>query len=42
MAIIKVFKEWRLKLQGLRDVAEVVTDYKSLEYFTTTKLLNQR
>jgi len=42
MAIVKAFEEWRPELQGLRDAAEVVTDHKNLEHFTTTKLLNQR
>ena len=40
IVIIKVFKEQRLELQGFKDVAKVVTDYKSFKYFTITKLLN--
>lgn len=42
LAIVKAFEEWRPELQGLEDPVEVLTDHKSLEHFTTTKLLNQR
>jgi len=42
LAIVKAFEEWRPELQGVQDPAEVVTDHKSLQHFTTTKLLNQR
>lgn len=42
LAIVKAFEEWRPELQGLENAVEVLTDHKSLEHFTTTKLLNQR
>jgi hypothetical protein len=42
LAIFKAFKEWRPELQGVQDPAEVVTDHKRLQHFTTTKLLKQR
>jgi transposase InsO family protein len=42
LAIIKALEEWRPELQGSREPFEVVTDHKNLEYFTTTKALNQR
>jgi hypothetical protein len=40
LAIISCFKEWRQYLEGT--FTEVLTDHKSLEYFTTTKQLNRR
>lgn len=42
LAIIKCLEEWRPELQGTRDAFEILTDHKNLEYFTTTKALNQR
>ena len=42
LAIIKCMEEWRPELQGTQDPVEIVTDHKNLEYFTTTKSLNQR
>lgn len=42
LAIIKCLEEWRPELQGTGEAFEVITDHKNLEYFTTTKALNQR
>jgi hypothetical protein len=42
LAIIKALEEWRPELQGIPDPFEIITDHKNLEYFTSTKALNQR
>jgi len=42
LAIIKSLEEWRPELQGTQEPFEIITDHKNLEYFTTTKALNQR
>ncbi|KAJ6437084.1 reverse transcriptase [Purpureocillium lavendulum] len=42
LAIIKALEEWRPELQGNASEFEIMTDHKNLEYFTTTKVLNQR
>jgi hypothetical protein len=42
LAIVKSLEEWRPELHGTQDPFEIVTDHKNLEYFTTTKSLNQR
>jgi hypothetical protein len=42
MAIIGAFEEWRPELQSIINPICVFSDHKHLEYFTTTKLLNQR
>jgi RNase H-like domain found in reverse transcriptase/Reverse transcriptase (RNA-dependent DNA polymerase)/Integrase zinc binding domain len=42
LAIIKCLEEWRPELQGTQESFEILTDHKNLEYFTTTKALNQR
>jgi hypothetical protein len=42
LAIIKCLEEWRPELQGTTKPFEILTDHKNLEYFTTTKALNQR
>jgi hypothetical protein len=42
LAIIKSLEEWRPELQGSQEEFEIITDHKNLEYFTTTKALNQR
>ena len=39
LAIFKAFKIWWHYLEGPIDI---VTDYKNLEYFSTTKMLTQR
>ena len=40
LAIVKSFKEWRPKLA--RGLTKVLTDYKNLEYYMSTKQLNRR
>jgi hypothetical protein len=42
MALIRCFEEWRLELEGAKHPIKVLTDYRNLEYFMTTKLLNRR
>src|SRR5207244_3812681 len=42
MAIVRYFKEWRAKLEGLPYIIEVLSDHKNLEYFISTKLLSRR
>jgi hypothetical protein len=41
LAIIRAFKEWRHLLQGTEKAIQVVTDHKNLEYFSSSKQLNQ-
>jgi hypothetical protein len=40
MAIIRAFEEWHPELQSIINPICVLSDYKMLEYFTMTKLLN--
>ena len=42
LAIFEAFKIWRYYLEGLAYPIDVVTDYKNLEYFSTTKILTRR
>jgi len=42
LAIFEAFKIWQHHLEGLVYPIDVVTDYKNLEYFSTTKVLTQR
>ena len=42
LAIFKALKIWRHYLEGLVYSINIVTDYKILEYFSTTKVLTQR
>ena len=42
LAIIRAFEEWRPELEGSKYLVIVITDYKNLEYFISTKLLNRR
>jgi hypothetical protein len=42
LAILYSFKAWRRYLEGLLYRVQVFTDHKNLEYFITTKVLNQR
>jgi hypothetical protein len=37
LAIMKVFKEWRVYLEGVTLLVKVLIDHKNLLYFTTTK-----
>jgi hypothetical protein len=41
LAILDCFKTWRGYLEGLLHTVQVFTDYKNLEYFMTTKVLNR-
>ncbi|SPC60765.1 uncharacterized protein UHOD_11147 [Ustilago sp. UG-2017b] len=41
-AIVAAFKHWRQYLEGAKFPVQVLTDHRSLEYFTTTKQLNCR
>lgn len=42
LAIVKCLEEWRPELQGTAVAFDIMTDHKNLEYFQTTKVLNQR
>jgi len=42
VVIVNCFQEWRHFLMGAPEENVVFTDYKNLEYFNTTKLLNRR
>lgn len=42
LAIVKSFQQWRADLARTNSVVRVWTDHKALEYFMTTKQLNQR
>ena len=44
LAIIRALQEWRPELEGLsrKDRFEILTDHQSLEYFMTTRQMNQR
>lgn len=42
LAIVSCFKEWRHYLEGSAHTVTVLTDHRSLEYFTTTKQLSRR
>jgi len=42
LAIFEAFKIWRHYLEGSASPIDVVTDYKNLEYFSTTKVLTCR
>ena len=39
LTTIEAFKIWRPYLEGSPTLVDVVTDYKNLEYFSTTNLL---
>jgi hypothetical protein len=42
LAVIRCFKKWKPKLKETSSPIKIITDYRNLEYFTTTKLLNCR
>ena len=42
MAIIRCFEEWRVELELSPHLIRVLSDYKNLEYFMSTKLLSCR
>ena len=41
MAIVRCFDEWRAELETMEHPIQVLSDYKYLEYFMSTKLLNR-
>jgi len=41
-AIVAAFQDWAYMLMSVDDQILVYTDHKNLEYFNTTKTLNQR
>lgn len=42
LAIVDAVREWRVYLEGAKFTIDIVTDYKNLQYFLTTKALNRR
>ena len=42
LAIFEAFKIWWHYLEGLAYPIDIITDYKNLEYFSTTKVLTWR
>jgi hypothetical protein len=42
LAIIRCFEEWRPELEGSKNPILVLSDYRNLEYFMSTKMLNRR
>jgi hypothetical protein len=42
MAIVRAFEEWWPELDGTLHPVKVLSDYKNVEYFMMTKLLNCR
>lgn len=42
LAIIKAFEQWRPKLEGHLEPIKVITDYRNLVYYTTSKMLSRR
>lgn len=41
LAIVQCFEEWWPELEGFSSSVKIITDHKNLEYFMSTKLLNQ-
>ncbi len=42
LAIIRCFEQWRVELQSIESLTNVLTDHKSSEYFMIIKKLNKR
>jgi hypothetical protein len=42
LAIVQAFEYWQAELEGTDYLVEVFTDYKTLEYFISTKVLLAR
>ena len=42
LAIVQAFEHWWSELEGTDHPVEVLTDYKALEYFMSTKALSAR
>lgn len=41
LAIVTVFKQWKVYLEGPKYQVSILTDHKNLIYFTSTKVLNR-
>jgi len=41
LAIVDTFKHWRRYCEGATNQVQVFSDHQNLEYFSTTKILNQ-
>jgi RNase H-like domain found in reverse transcriptase len=44
LAIIRVLEQWRAELEGLqaKDLIQILTDHRALEYFMTKRQLTAR
>jgi hypothetical protein len=42
LAIVRALGQWRAELTGTSQAIKVLTDYRSLEYFMSSKILNSR
>lgn len=42
LAIVKAYETWNAELSSVKGRTSIITDHKSLEYFTTSKKLNRR
>ena len=42
LAIVEALRHWRVHLEGAKYQVQILTDYKNLLYWTTTKELNRR
>jgi len=42
LAVIKALQHWRVELKSTANAVKVITDYKALEYFMSSKLLSAR
>jgi hypothetical protein len=42
LVIMRVFKEYKAKLEGLANPIQVYSNHKALEYFITTKNLSTK
>jgi hypothetical protein len=42
LAVMRALEEWHHFLEGVKQMTEIWTDHKSLEYFMTAKKLNHR
>jgi hypothetical protein len=42
LAIVQAFEHWQTELKDTAHLVEVLTDYKTLEYFINTKTLSAR
>ena len=41
MAIVRCFEEWHPELEGALHLIQILSDHLNLEYFMSTKLINQ-